>query len=224
VLITDQAIYQSNMPFAAAMAVFLVLSASRSWRSRPVHPAGGGMNARWARRLFFAAVAAVLAAPIVVVAGVSLNEQRTLTFPPESASRSPGTATCSPIPAGAAGIASVTDRRACSAALAVPSLSRSPGSCGGGTRPWAPAAACSAWRRSSCRRSSPRSASWRSGRRRRSTASRGRCVISHAIFLVTLPLVTLSLGFLVDRPRGGRGGDDHGRRRPDGADDGRSCR
>lgn len=40
------------------------------------------MIARWARPIFFAAVATVLAAPIVVVAGVSLNEQRTLTFPP----------------------------------------------------------------------------------------------------------------------------------------------
>ena len=38
--------------------------------------------------------------------------------------------------------------------------------------------------------------------------------ISHAIFFVTLPLVTLSLGFAsIDRPAG-RGGVDHGRRRP----------
>ena len=46
VLITDQAIYQSNMPFAAAMAVFLE-------------------------------------APLIVVAGVSVNARQTLAFPPQ---------------------------------------------------------------------------------------------------------------------------------------------
>ena len=42
--------------------------------------------ARWWRRLFFFAVALFLAAPIVVVAAVSLNRQKTLTFPPHGLS------------------------------------------------------------------------------------------------------------------------------------------
>jgi putative spermidine/putrescine transport system permease protein len=40
------------------------------------------MIARWAKRLFFLAVALTLAMPIAVVAGVSVNERKTLTFPP----------------------------------------------------------------------------------------------------------------------------------------------
>jgi putative spermidine/putrescine transport system permease protein len=40
------------------------------------------MSGRWAKRAFFLAVAAVLAAPIAVVAGVSVNERKTLAFPP----------------------------------------------------------------------------------------------------------------------------------------------
>eukprot|EP01035_Chromulina_nebulosa_P054395 gene54395-74511_t len=62
VLITDQAIYQSNMPFAAAMAVFLVL----------VTLGRGGMN-KALTRLYFTLIGIFLAAPIVVVAGVSVN-------------------------------------------------------------------------------------------------------------------------------------------------------
>jgi len=42
--------------------------------------------ARWSRRLFFFAVALFLAAPIVVVAAVSLNRQKTLIFPPHGLS------------------------------------------------------------------------------------------------------------------------------------------
>jgi putative spermidine/putrescine transport system permease protein len=41
------------------------------------------MRASWATRLFFLAVALFLAAPIAIVAGVSVNEQKTLQFPPE---------------------------------------------------------------------------------------------------------------------------------------------
>lgn len=44
--------------------------------------------AAWGRRLFFLAVALFLAAPIVVVAGVSLNVQKTLIFPPQGLSLS----------------------------------------------------------------------------------------------------------------------------------------
>src|SRR5690606_38362998 len=43
---------------------------------------GGRPMSRLFTRLFMALVALVLAAPIVVVAGVSFNAQRTLTFPP----------------------------------------------------------------------------------------------------------------------------------------------
>ena len=89
VLITDQAIYQSNMPFAAAMAVFLVgaslilvlITTALGGKS-----AGAGdwpMIARLLPRLFFAAIALFMAAPLVVIAGVSVNGKRSLTFPPE---------------------------------------------------------------------------------------------------------------------------------------------
>jgi len=40
------------------------------------------MTERWASRLFFAVVAIFLALPIIVVAGVSVNAQKTLAFPP----------------------------------------------------------------------------------------------------------------------------------------------
>jgi putative spermidine/putrescine transport system permease protein len=40
------------------------------------------MKTRWARRLLFLCVALFLAAPIVIVAGVSVNAQKTLQFPP----------------------------------------------------------------------------------------------------------------------------------------------
>jgi putative spermidine/putrescine transport system permease protein len=41
------------------------------------------MSARWLRRLFFIIAAILLAAPITVVAGVSVNEAKSLIFPPE---------------------------------------------------------------------------------------------------------------------------------------------
>jgi putative spermidine/putrescine transport system permease protein len=41
------------------------------------------VTARWTTRLFFLLVGLFLAAPITVVAGVSLNEQKTLQFPPQ---------------------------------------------------------------------------------------------------------------------------------------------
>jgi putative spermidine/putrescine transport system permease protein len=40
------------------------------------------VSARWLRRIFFALVALFLAAPIVIVAGVSVNAEKTLAFPP----------------------------------------------------------------------------------------------------------------------------------------------
>ena len=40
------------------------------------------MIGRWAKRLFFLVVALILAAPIAIVAGVSVNVRKTLTFPP----------------------------------------------------------------------------------------------------------------------------------------------
>ncbi len=41
------------------------------------------MTARLLPRLFFALIALFMAAPLVVIAGVSVNEKRSLTFPPE---------------------------------------------------------------------------------------------------------------------------------------------
>ena len=41
------------------------------------------MTGRWAKRVFFVAVVLFLAGPIAVVAGVSVNEKKTLTFPPQ---------------------------------------------------------------------------------------------------------------------------------------------
>lgn len=41
------------------------------------------MMATWGTRLFFALVALVLAAPITIVAGVSVNERKSLIFPPQ---------------------------------------------------------------------------------------------------------------------------------------------
>ena len=44
------------------------------------------MGARLLRSVFFAAIALFLAAPLVVVAGVSLNQKKALLFPPEGLS------------------------------------------------------------------------------------------------------------------------------------------
>lgn len=41
------------------------------------------MTAVWLQRAFMAAIALFLALPLIVVAGVSVNEQRSLTFPPQ---------------------------------------------------------------------------------------------------------------------------------------------
>lgn len=46
------------------------------------------MNAPWLKRAFFTAMAAFLALPLVVIAGVALNEKKTLAFPPKGLSHS----------------------------------------------------------------------------------------------------------------------------------------
>ena len=46
------------------------------------------MMASWIRRLYMALIALFLAAPLVVVAGVSVNEKKTLLFPPQGFSLS----------------------------------------------------------------------------------------------------------------------------------------
>lgn len=46
------------------------------------------MTGRWLARLFFGLVALFLAGPLIVIAGVSLNEKRNLAFPPEGLSLS----------------------------------------------------------------------------------------------------------------------------------------
>ncbi|TIW44979.1 MAG: ABC transporter permease, partial [Mesorhizobium sp.] len=40
------------------------------------------MTATWLRRLYFTVIALFLAAPLIVVAGVSVNSRQELTFPP----------------------------------------------------------------------------------------------------------------------------------------------
>jgi putative spermidine/putrescine transport system permease protein len=65
VLITDQAIYQSNMPFAAAMAVFLVLiSLALVGLMLLVGRKEARHDGRSLRRLYFTLVALFLAAPL----------------------------------------------------------------------------------------------------------------------------------------------------------------
>ena len=81
VLITDQAIYQSNMPFAAAMAVFLVLVSAGAGRAVAAGRPQGERRMTALRRLYFVLVALFLAAPMIVVAGVSVNEKQDLAFP-----------------------------------------------------------------------------------------------------------------------------------------------
>ncbi len=44
------------------------------------------MSAVWLKRAFFAAMATFLALPLVVIAGVALNEKKTLAFPPQGLS------------------------------------------------------------------------------------------------------------------------------------------
>ena len=100
VLITDQAIYQSNMPFAAAMAVFLVLVSlalvgslcrrsacivarmSGADPSRVIGPGFASLHPGYGRPLLRCCVALFLAAPIVIVAGVSVNAAEDAAFPP----------------------------------------------------------------------------------------------------------------------------------------------
>ena len=84
VLITDQAIYQSNMPFAAAMAVFLVLIslALVALTLLVGRKEKRAMSETFLRRLYFFAVGLFLALPLIVVAGVSVNEKQDLAFPP----------------------------------------------------------------------------------------------------------------------------------------------
>ena len=157
------------------------------------------MAGRMLRGVYFLAVALFLAAPLVVVAGVSLNEKKTLLFPPEGLSLAwYGELFVDPGWRGAL-LASVSVA-ACSAALAVAI---------------ALPLAWFAWRRMSRLTNlftvlgvAPfmlppvitalgflsfwatfgfYGASW-------------TAVVSHAIFFVTLPLVTLSLGFTaIDR-------------------------
>ena len=84
VLITDQAIYQSNMPFAAAMAIFLVLVSLR-WSALSLligRKEVDGMRTGW--RAGCSSPRSRCSSPrrSIVVAGVSVNEQQTLAFPP----------------------------------------------------------------------------------------------------------------------------------------------
>src|SRR5690606_22511581 len=55
----------------------------RAHPARGRAPGGFGMSMAVVRRLVFAAVALFMVAPLIVVAGVSVNERQTLIFPPE---------------------------------------------------------------------------------------------------------------------------------------------
>ncbi|MCD1643484.1 ABC transporter permease [Aurantimonas coralicida] len=150
-------------------------------------------------RLFFAAVGLFMAAPIVVIAGVSINEKRSLTFPPEGFSLAwygqifaddgwRGALTTSVLIAlGAASIAVLIAlpiayalwRRVTAIGRAVQLLGVSPFvlppviTALGALSFWATMGGYGAWY---------------------------TVVISHAIFFTSLPLVTISLGFqTIDR-------------------------
>ena len=87
VLITDQAVFQSNIPFAAAMAIFLMLVCLMLVGVTLGSASGGGpRHDQSGRNLFMALVVLFLAAPLIVVAGVSLNAERQLLFPPRGLS------------------------------------------------------------------------------------------------------------------------------------------
>ena len=81
VLITDEAVYHSNLPLAAAMAVFFMVVSlalvGLTTADRKKQGANHSMN-RSLRQLFLALVLIFLASPIVVVGGVSLNEKKSL--------------------------------------------------------------------------------------------------------------------------------------------------
>ena len=203
VLITDQAIYQSNMPFAAAMAVFLVLVTlslvglgAAGWTE-----GCGDMTGTLFRRVLFGLVALFLAAPLIVIA-------RCLGQRPADAGLSAGrlfacagTARSSPMRRGAVSLIGIAGRWR---RWRRPWLSASPfrcrGSCGGGIAPWAqvfqmlgtapfvlpPVITALGFL-----------AFWTT------VGAYGQpwtVVVGHGIFFVTLPLVTLSLGFAsIDR-------------------------
>ena len=157
------------------------------------------MIVRLLPRLFFAAIALFMAAPLVVIAGVSVNEKRSLTFPPEGFSLAwygqiftdeswRGALTTSVLIALAAAslavlialpIAYALWRRTSWFGRIVQTLGVSPFvlppviTALGALSFWATIGAYGAWY---------------------------SVVISHAIFFTSLPLVTLSLGFsAIDR-------------------------
>ena len=111
------------------------------------------------RRLYFFLVALFLAAPLIVVLGVSVNEKQDLAFPPVGFSlawyaqifRRSGLAQRADRLAAAGGHRRGARRRDRAAARLVPVAAAS--------RPGRMSSSCSGWRPSSCRRSSRRSAS-----------------------------------------------------------------
>jgi ABC-type spermidine/putrescine transport system permease subunit II len=84
--ITDQAIFQSNLPLAAAMAVVLLLVALAMVGSRCCSAAKRGHRDEAAGALYVVLILRLLAAPLVVITGVSLNGGQSLRFPPQEVS------------------------------------------------------------------------------------------------------------------------------------------
>ena len=99
-------------------------------------------------RLWMAAVAVFLALPLVVVAGVSVNEKQSLIFPPEGFSLGwYGQVFTNPELAGRAHLLAAAGRAVGGAGRAR-SRCRWPGSAGAGSRPGRGSSRCSGWRRS----------------------------------------------------------------------------
>ena len=153
-----------------------------------------------ALRLYFAAIALFLAAPLIVVAGVSCECRRRRCCFRRRASRSPGMASCSPTPDGASALLASLSIAALSAALAVAVALPLAWFTWRRIAPWTqifmvlgvapfmlPPVITALGFLSFWATLGFYGQPW-------------TAVISHAIFFVTLPLVTLSLGFAsIDR-------------------------
>jgi ABC-type spermidine/putrescine transport system permease subunit I len=152
VLITDQAIYQSNMPFAAAMAVFLVLvSLSLVGLTLLIGRRGWRHDGQDLPPGLFDPDRPVLAAPLIVVAGVSVNAKKTLLFPPEGFSLSWYGDIFTESDWRGALVASLV-LAALAAALAVAIALPLAWFLWRRVAPWARRSSCWGWRRSCCRR------------------------------------------------------------------------
>ena len=154
VLITDQAVYQSNMPFSAAMAVFLVLLslALVGLTTLVGRKDEARMKTRWPQRIFLGVLALFLAAPLIIVAGVSVNEKQSLELSAAGllARLVPRDLRQSGVAQRAVGVAG--PGRHAARRWRWRWRFRWPGSAGGASRPGPACCSCWAWRPSCCRR------------------------------------------------------------------------